>query len=245
MSEKVQVNIRKYEGPRTPAIERLARVATALGASLRERVVFIGGSILPLLQTDQQVFGSPRPTKDVDGVVITQRYADKGKIEEDLRALRFRHDVGTTAHADRWQAPDGTMFDLVSCGSHTGGTGNVHDLFAIETAVPLDLPPVIRHASAVGFIVLKCGAFRDRGTKHPLNSKDLMDIVVLVATRPQLLQELADAPSDIREFVREQVRAILQTPLAVSAIPTHIKDREPLADDVEARVMQALSEIAA
>lgn len=235
---------RKYEGDRTPALERLAGIADAIGEKLRRRVAFIGGSILPLLQTDHQVFGSPRPTKDVDGVVLTQRYTDKANIEQTLRDLRFRHEVGTTAHADRWKAPDGTMFDLVSCGEHLGGTGNEHDLFAIETAVSLHLPPSILHASAVAFMLLKCGAFRDRGSKAPLQSKDLMDIVVLTATRSSLPNELAEAPEEIQDFVREMVQRMLNSPLVVSAIPTHIADRDPLADDVEERVIEALRTIA-
>src|SRR5687768_6868093 len=103
-----------YSGIRTAAIERLARVADAIGTELREQVVFIGGSILPLLQTDNEVFGSPRSTKDVDGVVATQRYTDRGGIEDKLRQLSFKNDTTRGAHVDRWKAPDGNIFDLVS-----------------------------------------------------------------------------------------------------------------------------------
>src|SRR5205085_12225640 len=118
----------------------------------------------------------------------------------------------------------------VSCGDHTGGTGNSHDAFAIETACSLDLPPVVRHASAVGFLTLKCGAYLDRGAKAPLASKDLMDLVALVATRPELSTEVENAPDHIRAFIQEQIRGILNSSDAVSAIPSHIRDREPLAD---------------
>jgi hypothetical protein len=233
-----------YEGPRTPAVDRLIRVAEALGDKLRERIVFIGGSILPLLQTDHQVFGSPRPTKDVDGVVATQRYSEKAGIEDDLRNRQFRNVMESPAHMDRWRAPDGTTFDLVSCGDHAGGTGNPDDLFAIETAISLNLPPLVRHASAVGFLLLKCRAFHDRGSKVPLISKDLMDIVALVATRPELADELAEAPNRIQLIVREEITRLLANPFAVSAIPSHIADREPFAEDVESNVMLALQAIA-
>jgi hypothetical protein len=234
-----------YAGPVTPALERLARVAQSLGDKLRERVVFIGGSILLLLETDREVFGSPRPTKDVDAVVITVSYTQKGMIEESLRALRFRHDTSVRAHLDRWISPDGVLFDLVSCGDHPGGTGNTHDAFAIETAVSINLPPVIRHASAVGFLTLKCGAYRDRGKAAPLASKDLMDIVALAATRATLPQEMQEARDDIRKFVGAQIHEVLETPSAALAIPSHIRDREPLADDVEQNVMSRLRAIAA
>jgi hypothetical protein len=127
---------------------------------------------------------------------------------------------------------------------HTGGTGSEHDRFAIETAASLDLPPLLRHASAAGFLLLKCGAFRDRGSGAPLESKDLMDIVALAATRPELPAELARTPTSIQQFVRAEVHQILRVPLVCSAIPTHIHDREPLADDVEERVMGVLRAIA-
>ena len=70
-----------------------------------------------------------------------------------------------------------------------------------------------------------------------------MDIVVLAATRPSLPTELNNAPLPIQDFVRGEIRQILQTPV-ISAIPTHIHDREPLANDVEERVMAALRAIA-
>lgn len=229
-----------YDGRRTPALERLASVAQALGDKLRARVVFIGGSILPLLETERDVFGSMRPTKDVDAVVVTANYTQKAIIEEDLRALRFRHDTSVRAHADRWLTPQGAIFDLVSCGDHLGGNGSPCDAFAVDTAIELSLPPTIRHASAVGFLTLKCGAFRDRGEKSPLESKDLMDIVALAATRGSLVDEVQDAPDKIRAFLGSEVKAILASPPTVSAIPSHVADRDPLASDIEEIVMTRL-----
>lgn len=236
---------KRYEGLKTPAVERLIRVAEALDESLRSRVVFIGASILPLLQLDKDVFGSQRPTKDVDGVVVTQTYTEKARIEENLRALKFRHEFEQGGHADKWRAPDGTRFDLVSCGKHAGGTGSEHDRFAFESSESLSLPPQIRHASAIGFLLLKSGAFWDRGKDAPVQSKDLTDLVVLVATRPQLSRELEEAPEVIRLSIRRELQRMLETPIIVSAISNHVRDREPLADDVDEKVLETLRSIVA
>jgi hypothetical protein len=236
---------RRYAGIWTPELRRLANVANSLNERLRKRVVFIGGTIMPLLQTDGDVFGSSRPTKDVDGVVLTQRYVEKGRIEEDLRELRFRNSMSPGDHVDRWISPTGETFDLVSCGQHVSGTGSSHDQLIIENAITLDLPPTIQHASATGFLMLKCAAFGDRGKNSPLQSKDLTDIVVLAATRPGLVEEFRSGPMPIKEFVKERVQEILVTPRIISTIPNHIMDRDPLADDVEKRVMQTLSDLAA
>jgi hypothetical protein len=229
-----------YQGARAPTIERLANVAVALGDLLGE-VTFIGGSILPLLQTDTQVFGALRPTKDVDGVVLTTSYTKKGAIEQRLRDMGFRNDP--SGHVDRWITAAGLKFDLVSCGEHFGGTGNPDDRYAIETAQRVDLPPTIRYASAPSFLLLKTSAFVDRGAKAPLHSKDLADIVSLAATRKSLAAELAATPQWVREKVRGVLDQILDTPRTFSSISAHVSDRDPLSDGVEEMVVEALREL--
>ncbi len=89
----------------------------------------------------------------------------------------------------------GAMIMTVTYPEHLGGTGAEADRLAIDHAVSLNLPPVIRHASALGFFTLKCAAYRDRGATLPVGgSKDLGDLVALLATRPALASENAAAP---------------------------------------------------
>lgn len=231
--------MRAWNRPLIAPLNRIAEVANALGGELRARIVFIGGAVLPLLQEEDDLLGSARPTKDVDGVIATTSYSQKARIEDALRERRFRNQMNAS-HMDRWQTPDGTIFDLVACGAHPGGSGSEHDMFAIETADAIDLPPVIRHASAVGYLTLKFGAFRDRGKTRPLESKDLADIVALVATRPRIVDEAHAAPEAIREFLRTQALALLADKRALSSITTHLRDNDPLVDDLEMRVLDRL-----
>jgi hypothetical protein len=72
-----------------------------------------------------------------------------------------------------------------------------------------------------------------------------MDIVVLAATREELVQELASASLPMKEYVSAKIRAILSTPNIVSAIPSHIRDRDPRDEDVEQRVMGVFADLAA
>lgn len=220
-----------------PSIARMARVAHALGPELCARVVFIGASLLPLLETEADVLSSPRPTRDVDAVTATRTYTQKAMLEERLRERGFKNAMAAT-HMDRWHAPDGTLFDLVSCGSHSGGTG-AHDEWVITNAIETSLPPTIRHASAVGLLLLKCAAYRDRGAKAPAASKDLADIAALIATRPGLEAEMRGAPEEIRVFVGSEIARML-TPRTVSAIRAHIDDREPLIAGVADTVIEQL-----
>jgi hypothetical protein len=76
--------------PIPPSIQRLITVANDLDRVLREQIVFIGGAVLPLLETDRSVLGSPRPTKDVDGVTGTTSYRKMFELEQALRARGLR-----------------------------------------------------------------------------------------------------------------------------------------------------------
>ena len=43
----------------SPAVRRMAQVAELLRESLRKRVVFIGASLLPLMETEEHVISTP------------------------------------------------------------------------------------------------------------------------------------------------------------------------------------------
>jgi hypothetical protein len=187
-----------------PSVQRLARVARALGP-LNARLVFIGGAVAPILQTTPP-FSSARVTKDVDGVAATTSASDHAVLQDALRARGFRE--GTTeAHAHRWIAPDGSLFDLVPAGDHLGASGQLWDQLAIQTATELQLEADlrIRHVNAPVFLALKFAAYLDRGASDPFNSHDLEDIIGVIASRPAIEGEVQDAPDSVRRFVREQL----------------------------------------
>jgi predicted nucleotidyltransferase len=192
------------------ALSLVVAVARALG-DLRGRVVFIGGAISPLLQEDPP-FPGPRPTDDVDAIAITADYADFNRLQAQLRAKGFR-ESSDAPHAHRWIAPDErrTKFDLVPIGEHLGASGNPWDEAALASAVEAEIEPglVIRHASAPGLLALKFAAFRDRGSDDPFASHDLEDILALIASRPEIVDEVASAPREIQSFIVEQVRELI------------------------------------
>jgi hypothetical protein len=206
------------------SIDRIARIAEALGEELRTRVVFIGGAIAPLLQTDSP-FEGPRPTKDVDAIVVTVSYSDFEAFSEGLRGRGFRQDEAA-AHAHSWLAPGDNrlQFDVVPAGNHLGASGNIWDEVAIRTAVDLEIRPGlwIRHASAPGFIALKLGAFRDRGAEDPFGSHDLEDILALVASRPGIVTEVSESEASLRDFVADGMRAFFEREEIRDLISAHL-----------------------
>lgn len=193
-----------------PSIQRLKRVARALD-ELAEDVVFVGGSIAPLLQT-KPLFDEARPTRDVDGLVASTAYSDIERLHDALRAGGFGQTPGDTAHIHRWISPDGDVLDLVPAGAHLGGSGQVWDRIALECSVAADLGDevLIHHASAPAFLALKWAAHVDRGAVDPYASHDLEDIVALVASRATIVAEIRESTSELKCFLAVQATKLLE-----------------------------------
>ena len=224
-----------------PAIQRLKRIAQALG-ELNSLVVFIGGAISPLLQTEPP-FDEPRPTKDVDGVIASTKYSDLGPLHDALRAHGFRQMPGETKHIHRWYSSTDDVFDLVPAGAHPGGSGQVWDRLALDTCVQADLGDgiVIRHASAPAFLGLKWAAYADRGAQDPFGSHDLEDIVALVASRATVAAEVYASPAGLRAFVVEQTLALLNDARLEDLLAGHLNNaQDPVAsiDVVRSRLVR-------
>ena len=194
----------------------MARVARALGP-LVEEVVFIGGAIAPLLQTEA-VLDHVRPTHAVDAVIATTRYSTIESMQDRLRSRGFTHDQLHTGHVHRYVlslVDEPTIFfDLVPAGAHLGASGNRWDSRAIETAVEATLEDgvVIRHAAAPAFLALKWSAHEDRGGDDPFASHDLEDILGVIACRPTIAREVEDASAEIRDYLMQRASALISHP---------------------------------
>lgn len=226
-----------------PSVQRIARVAKALGPLL-PKVVFIGGAIAPLLQTDPP-FEEPRPTKDVDGVIATATYRDMEQLGEQLRELGFRQDLSDTGPIHRWRSPDEDLCDLVPSGEHLGGSGQIWDRLALETSgeVDLGIGRPIRHASAPSFLALKWAAFLDRGKEDPFASHDLEDFLALLAARPSVLDETTASPSEIRSFLAGAVSEILNREDLDDLLASHLGNAQEYPR-VRARVVERMRALA-
>ena len=194
----------------------MIRVARALGPRVEE-VVFIGGAIAPLLQTEP-VLDHVRPTQDVDAVIATTRYSTIDSLQDRLRARGFTHDHLHTGHVHRYVLSSADelpiLFDLVPAGSHLSASGHQWDSLAIETAIEATLEDgvVIRHASAPAFLALKWSAHEDRGGDDPFASHDLEDVLGVIACRPTIVEEMASAPVQIREYLAQCSSVLLAHP---------------------------------
>lgn len=210
----------------TPSVQRLKRIALALG-EFAEEVVFIGGAIAPLLQLDPP-FPEARPTKDIDGVVASTTYADMDRMREALRGKGFTQRPHDSAHIHRWWSPEGDALDLVPSGSHFGGSGQLWDRLALRHFLVVDLGEgiQIRHADAPAFLALKWAAFADRGRADPFASHDLEDILALIASRVDIVGEVDRASAELKQFVAESTRQFLQQQRVDDILAGHLNNAQ-------------------
>lgn len=201
-----------------PNLPYLRRIAEALG-ELCEEVVFVGGAVAGLLVTDP-LADRVRATRDVDAVVNANR-AMFHHIEEKVAARGFAPDVSSDVIC-RWvHKASGVIFDLMPVQPEVLGFSNRWYPYAVQTALPVALGDgvTIRMVSAVAFVATKLEAFASRGGGDFLSSHDLEDVLNIVDGREELAEELAAAPSELRQAVAMVFDKLLMNPDFVNVLP--------------------------
>lgn len=199
----------------------LSLVARGLG-DLRESLVFVGGCATGLLVTviRAQVI---RPTDDVDMVVQAATSREYHKVEASLEARGFVHDMSADAPICRWRY-QGIAVDLMPSEESVLGFANRWYPLALETAqwVTLDDDLAIRLIAAPVFVATKFEAFADRGKGDFLMSHDLEDIITVVDGRVSLLEEVRQAPANLREYLALSFSNLLASSAFLDALAGHL-----------------------
>ncbi len=193
-----------------PNIAKVELVAVALGI-LCERLVLVGGCAAGLLFTDAAV-APARVTYDVDLLAEVVALSDYYQLERALAERGFTRDLSTGAPICRWRI--GTLeVDLMPSEVSVLGFSNRWYPIAVQTAQSFRLPSgtMIRLISAAAFMATKLVAFYDRGNNDYLASHDLEDVINLVDGRPELAEEIDQAPAALREYLIEQCDQLLAT----------------------------------
>ncbi len=209
-----------------PNLPHLLAIAEALG-SLRDQVVFIGGSAAGLLLTDPLAEGV-RPTLDVDAVVEARDLMHFYRIEAQLEQCGFMRDADSGVIC-RWKhKPSGVAFDLMPVDVAVLGFSNRWYGEAIATAQPLRLADglVIRVVAAPAFVATKLEAFLNRGRGDFLSSHDLEDVLNVVDGRDELMDELQGASSQLQGFVAETFAILLAKPDFTNSLPCLVADAD-------------------
>ena len=202
-------------------LEMLRRAVVNLGG-LKDELVFVGGCTTELFITDQAA-AQPRQTKDVDTIVEAASYAEYISFAEKLKAVGFREDTSENAPLCRW-IKESTILDVMPLDEKTLGFTNRWYRPAMETAEDYELLAGnnIRVISPVYFCATKMEAFDGRGQEDYLGSHDLEDIIAVIDGRAEIVNEIKNAPEDVRQYVAGKIGNWLETRRFTDALPGHL-----------------------
>jgi predicted nucleotidyltransferase len=200
-------------------IEALLVVVKRLG-SLRERVVFVGGSVRELLITDEAA-PPERPTDDVDAIVSISSRVEYYQLANELRALGFHEDTSEGAPVCRWLVA-AVRVDVMP---DDGGILNFRnrwytDALAHSVEATVD-GETFKIVSAPYFCATKLDAFADRGNAD-FYHHDLEDIIAVVDGRQELVDEVKAASTDVRDYIGSEISRLLASPRFMEALPGHL-----------------------
>lgn len=216
--------------PNTPQVRR---TAIALGGLLNE-VVFVGGQMVPFYITDRGLHRM-RPTDDVDVVVECRTRHAYREFARRLHALGFRVDQSPGAPVCRYRTVDGLVLDAMPLDGEILGFSNLWYPLVMDTAVLVELAAgvVIRAAHPVALLATKWEAFHGRGSDDPFGSHDLEDLLMLIAGRPELANEVQPLSPDVRAFIADSARMLLGAPWFDDVLEGTFPDAQRLPEILE------------
>lgn len=148
-------------------------------------------------------------------------------FSERLRQAGFTEDLGEQALTCRWRHGSLTV-DVLALSREVLGFTNIWYEPALKHAAPVTLPhgQSIRVVTAPFFLATKMEAFRGRGRRDFQASHDLEDFVAIVDGRESLLDEIAQSPRDLRDYLAEAAKSLLAESRFLDVLPGFVLDNE-------------------
>ena len=215
---------------RTINLAVVAEVAQAL-QHLKQRVVFVGGAVVSLY-TDDPAADEVRPTADIDLTVILAGFGEWVRLQEELATLSIYPDpYGPTIC--RYKLKD-IPIDIIPAENSLIGPSNRWYKSGFENLQTMSVHgETIQILSAPCFLATKFEAFKDRGNDYR-TSHDIEDIIYILDNRTTIVDEIAQSPAEIRQFLQEELKSIFQKGLMDEVLAAHIhplmlEERLPLS----------------
>ncbi|MEI6062248.1 MAG: hypothetical protein WCR72_16215 [Bacteroidota bacterium] len=201
-------------------LRMLQFIATKLG-SLRDEVVFLGGSTTALFITDKAA-PDVRYTLDVDCIVDVITSGDYRQIEKKLEIQGFKRDVFSGVLC-RWQY-ENVVLDVMPTDKKILGFGNRWYKAAIQHAKNHVIADnlTIKVVTAPYFLATKLEAFAGRGNNDYLASHDFEDIISVIDGRPELVDDVYQADQALKEYLVQSFNRLLQERKFHDALPGHM-----------------------
>lgn len=200
-------------------IIRIKAIANAL-KDLERKVVFVGGATLSLYN-DQPVL-EVRPTDDIDVIVELSTYSERSDLEEQLRAIGFKHDVESGLIC-RYNY-NNTIVDIMPTNDNTVGFQNKWYEEGFQNAIDyrIDDLDTINILKSTYYLATKLEAFKGRGNMDGRTSHDFEDIVFLLENRSTIWDELTNADVNVKEYLKIEFNKLLQNRYFPEWIRCHI-----------------------
>ena len=148
----------------------------------------------------------------------------------------------------RWRHRDsGLAIDLMPTAEDVLGFSNRWYEAGIATAVELELPSGrrIRAVAPPVVVATKLAAWLGRGAGDVLTSLDVHDIVVLIDGRPELIEELAAQPEELREYVVAELASLREAEYFEYVVQAAVAAYGDVANERAAIVAERLDAIIA
>lgn len=190
---------------------------------LRERVVFVGGAVVSLY-ADDPAADMPRPTSDIDLVIVVSSFSAYERLEERLRELGFHHSPEDTILC-RYRY-HGVLVDVMPTDVPAIGPTNAWYVPGMAHAVEHVLPngEAISLLTVPFFLATKLEAYKGRGGDMR-TSKDFEDIVFVLDSRLDLGSELFGAPAEVRSYLQKEFGRLLRGRGFSEAVSGHLDPR--------------------
>lgn len=199
-------------------IVRIKAVHEILG-ELSGKVVFVGGATVSLyaLREARDI----RETDDVDILVEIATNWDYAKVEEQLRKVGFENDHDSN-FIGRYKL-SGLFVDLMATDEKILGFGNQWYKDGFRTAIEhrIDDLVTVKIFDAPHFIASKIEAFKNRGNGDGRFSQDFEDIVFILENRASIWQEMIDASSPLKEYLKKEFQVFANNPHIQEWIGSH------------------------
>ncbi|MEL6253800.1 MAG: hypothetical protein AAFR87_17460 [Bacteroidota bacterium] len=184
-------------------IKKIQNLATVLGEMLNN-VVFVGGSVLELYVTDHAAYEN-RPTDDIDIIITAPTLGGFYSWEQQLEKKGFVHipeEECGKKHA--WKHEELTVNLLPMFTESLGYTNRWYEE-AVFHANSFLLPDetAIKIFPAAYYLAAKIEAYQQRGKDDIRLSEDFEDIVYLLGSRLEILEEIGNAFHEVRKFIRD------------------------------------------
>lgn len=199
----------------------IEHVAVRLG-TLLDRFVFLGGAATDLFITDPAAPGL-RGTLDVDVLVEVLSRGAYYRLEDELRSIGFVKVQEEDAPLCRWLV-EGVKVDVMPTETEIIGFSNRWYPQALRTARKFRLTEdmEIRLVTPPCFLATKLEAFFNRGQGDYAGSHDMEDIITLIDGRPELIEEVALAPEDLRIYLVEEFGRLVRNGAFLDSLAGHL-----------------------